>query len=183
MRWGEGKAKTIENVLPKSTGNGTFVAGMRKYISSSIPLPSPEEISTSGRAVIEFTGIDQAGPSFEARVFLNNPNAGPDTPMTPENGYAGSFHVYGYGLWPRDSEAGVAAGTKRAPETALLPMRRSIVATEPVLRAAAEGPLSTVTVVPVLPGAKAKQEDDDDALDILTIDEVSIHTEAGEGGA
>lgn len=122
---------------------------------------------------MEFTGVDQAGPSFEARVFLNNPGAGPGTPMTPENDYAGSFHVYGYGLWPRDGEVGAAAGMGPAIKTARLPMRRSIVATEAVLRAAVEGPAATVTVVPVLPGAKARQEDD--VEDILTMDEVSIH--------
>jgi hypothetical protein len=98
--------------------------------------------------------------------------------MTPKHGYAGSFHVYGYGLWPRERRAGVAAGKKRVPEAAYLPMRRFIVATEPILRAAAEGPTATVTVVPVLPGAKAMQEDD--VVDILTIDQISIRTDVNE---
>ncbi|MBV9454724.1 MAG: hypothetical protein JOZ19_11495 [Rubrobacter sp.] len=89
--------------------------------------------------------------------------------MTAENGYAGSFDVHGYGLWPRDIEAGAAADAELAPETAWLPMRRSIVTTEAVRRAAAEGPVASVTVVPVLPGGKAKR--DDHAADVLTIDE------------
>jgi hypothetical protein len=41
-----------------------------------------------------------AGQSFEARVFLNNPDADERTPKTSEVGYAGSFHVYGYGEPP-----------------------------------------------------------------------------------
>jgi hypothetical protein len=51
-------------------------------------------------------------------------------------------------------------------------MRRSIVATDAVLRAAAKGPTATVTVVPVLPGREAGTEGG--LKDILTIDGVSI---------
>ncbi|MBV9852543.1 MAG: hypothetical protein JO250_22995 [Armatimonadetes bacterium] len=127
----------------------------------SVPLPSPESIDAARRAVVEFTGVDQAGPSYEARVFLNNPDAGPETPPTAEHGYAGSFHVYGYGLSPEGDPAG----------SARLPMRRSLVATDAVRRAAASGDAATVTVVPVLPGGGAS------APDLLTADGVSIRAE------
>src|SRR3954470_3597555 len=49
------------------------------------------------RAELVFTGVEQAGPSFEGRVFLNNPGADESTARDPSSGYAGSFHVYGYG--------------------------------------------------------------------------------------
>jgi len=151
------------------------MAGMQNYISPPISLPSLDQIYASGRVIIEFSGIDQAGPSFEARVFLNNPEAVSDTPTTPENGYAGSFHVYGYGLWPRSGTEPVV-DPKPALKAAQLPMRRALVATEAVLRAAAEGPSATVTVVPVLPGTKKGQENGIE--NFLTIDGVSIYTDA-----
>ena len=77
--------------------------------------------------------MEQAGPAYEGRVFLNNPNADANTPRTAEHGYAGSFHVYGLGV--------------RLPEKAGI--RKSVIATEAVRAAAANNQSVTVTVVPV----------------------------------
>src|SRR6266487_6824015 len=79
------------------------------------------------RADIEFHGVDHSGPSFEARVFLNNPDATETTEMTEENGYAGSFHVYGYGRWPGSENA---SGQPQALDEPRAPMTRYVVATE-----------------------------------------------------
>jgi hypothetical protein len=69
------------------------------------------------RAQLVFAGVDQAGPSFEGRVFLNNPEADASTPQTPESGYAGAFHVFGYGTPapPAIAEARRAGGGPVAP--------------------------------------------------------------------
>jgi hypothetical protein len=100
------------------------------------------------RADIEFQGVDQSGPSFEARVFLNNPGATAETPLTPESGYAGSFHVYGYGGWPADvgQEKTESDGD---PEGIRAPIDKSVIATDAVRQAASKGSDVTVTVVPV----------------------------------
>jgi hypothetical protein len=58
------------------------------------PPQSPDEFS---RADLQFRGIDHSGPSYEARVFLDNPDAGRSTPRTEDAGYAGSFYVFGHG--------------------------------------------------------------------------------------
>jgi hypothetical protein len=58
--------------------------------------PSPIELPREGGSLV-FHGVDQGGPSFEARVFLNNPAATDATPTTAEHGYVGSFFVYGEG--------------------------------------------------------------------------------------
>src|SRR5262249_33443730 len=57
-----------------------------------VPRPplAPDEFS---RADLEFRGVDHSGPSFEARVYLNNADAGAETPLTEDTGYAGSFWV------------------------------------------------------------------------------------------
>ncbi|HEY6271038.1 MAG TPA: hypothetical protein VIX19_03480 [Terriglobales bacterium] len=103
------------------------------------------------RADIEVYGIDQSGASFEGRVFLNNTEATLKTPLTAGHGYAGSFHVYGYGIWPADAVADKAA-TPEASEGIRAPITKTLIATEAVRRAAAKGNEARVTVVPVVPG-------------------------------
>jgi hypothetical protein len=49
------------------------------------------------RADLEFHGVDHSGPSYEGRVFINNPKADDNTPKTLANGYAGSYHIFGHG--------------------------------------------------------------------------------------
>jgi hypothetical protein len=49
------------------------------------------------RADLELYGIDHSGPSYEGRVFLNNPEADQDTPLDKKNGYAGSYNIFGHG--------------------------------------------------------------------------------------
>jgi hypothetical protein len=66
---------------------------MASYTAPPIRLPSRDV----RHAELVFRGVEQAGPSFEGRVFLNRVDADESTPLTPDAGYAGSFHVYGYG--------------------------------------------------------------------------------------
>lgn len=101
------------------------------------------------RAELVFAGIDQAGPSFEARVFLNNPDADESTAQTPETGYAGSFHVYGYGepAPPAIAEAKAKQAEGSGP---IAPIVKRLQADEAAVRAALErSDELAVTVVPV----------------------------------
>jgi hypothetical protein len=59
-----------------------------------IAADSPEVTS---RVDLIFYDVDHSGPSYEARVFADNPDAGIDTPRTPESGYLGAFTVFGHG--------------------------------------------------------------------------------------
>ena len=49
------------------------------------------------RADLELYGIDHSGPSYEGRVFLNNPRADENTALDIKNGYAGSYNIFGHG--------------------------------------------------------------------------------------
>lgn len=49
------------------------------------------------RADLHFHGVEHRGDSYEGRVYLDNPEATPGTPMDLDAGYAGSFHVFGHG--------------------------------------------------------------------------------------
>jgi hypothetical protein len=96
-----------------------------------------------------FEGVDQAGPSFEARVFLNNPEADASTPLTPEAGYAGAFHVFGYGT-PAPPAIAQAARARGATGGPVAPIEKRVRADEAAVRAAlAKADDLTVTVVPI----------------------------------
>ena len=97
-----------------------------KYTSPPIEVRLPADVPVS-RADIEFEGVEHGGLSYEARVFLNNPDAGPETPPTADNGYAGSFHVYGFGT--QMARPGETLGG-----AAVVPTQRSITATDAVRR-------------------------------------------------
>jgi hypothetical protein len=113
---------------------------LRPRVYPSVPIASgPSEATSLRRADIEVSGLEQAGPSYELRIFLNHPDAGAETQPTEAEGYAGSIYVYGYGQAP----PGDAGAEPR------MPMTRSVIATRAVGAAAARGPTATVTLVPV----------------------------------
>lgn len=66
------------------------------FVSGEIPIRivNPDRIN---KADLEFEDVDHSNQSYEARIFLNNPNANRETPLTNEMGYAGSFFVFGHG--------------------------------------------------------------------------------------
>lgn len=117
-----------------------------KYVSPPISLKLGPAGLNFRRADLVFRGVEHAGPSYEARVFINNPNADEKTPATPEHGYAGSFHVYGTGVWPEDE------GIPTPADKAVDPGDKTVIATEAIRLAAAQGRESIVTVVPVITG-------------------------------
>src|SRR3954452_18000280 len=49
------------------------------------------------RADLIFYDVDHSGPSFTARVYLDNPGANAATATTAEAGYAGCFTIFGHG--------------------------------------------------------------------------------------
>jgi hypothetical protein len=121
--------------------------------AADIPL---EDVS---RVDIEFEQVDHSGASFEGRVFLNNPQADENTEPSPENGYAGSFFIFGHGGCFGD-EGHCEVDTEPEPvdpydprrSHPLRPVEMSVEATEAVLRTASEGGEITVSVVPVITG-------------------------------
>jgi hypothetical protein len=139
-----------------------------RFISAPIRLNLGPPKAGFDRADIEVYGIDQSGASFEGRVFLNNPGATWETPLTPENGYAGSFHVFGYGIWPADVDKDQAV--RDAPvETIRAPITKTVIATDAIRRAATRGNQARVTVVPVYPGNPPR-----DASDAFRLEGVRI---------
>jgi hypothetical protein len=129
----------------------------RKFFFSDIPISLPRGGSFS-RADIRFSGVDQSGPSFEVRAFLNNPKAGTNTPTNLENGYAGAFHIYGFGQRAAGATAGIEA-------------HYSIPATEAIKSALEKGQSISITLVPVYYSTPPSS-----AEDALQVKSVSIET-------
>ena len=118
------------------------------------------------RADLIFDDVDHSGPSFEARVFLNNPAATAETAATIQNGYAGSFHIFGHGICLGDvghcevTDRGKAPFDFRGPHP-LVPQQKSLVVTDALKQILdRDGKLEHVTVVPVAYGRPATDEKD-----------------------
>jgi tyrosinase len=134
----------------------------KKYMSGNISVGRLD--SNFYRADIEFHGVDHSGPTFEARVFLNNPEADENTPKTLESGYAGSFHIFGHGgCFGDEGHCDVVPRRIYDPRPAhpLSPARKVVIASEAVRRAMTAGPEVTLTVVPVILSLNDKSETED----------------------
>lgn len=117
------------------------------------------------RADLVFYGVEHRGPSFEARVFLNAPEAGVDTALDLESGYAGSFVVFGHGGCfggrghcevppePRDP-------FDKRPPHGMTPLTKLVEVTDALQRAREAGEKISVTVVPVQPGRERARQTD-----------------------
>jgi hypothetical protein len=119
------------------------------------------------RADIEFHGVDHSGVSYEGRVFLNNAAADETTELTLENGYAGSFHIFGHGGC--FGELGHCDVRPRRlfdprPDHPLVPARKVVIATAALRRALTqEGGLS-VSVVPIIRSVTVKTGTPEDVV-------------------
>jgi hypothetical protein len=140
---------------PASKGRGEKLAygrPARKYTSKEISLAGIQP--DFSRADLHFDGVDHAGASYEARIFLNNTGADASTPKKLELGYAGSFHIFGHGGCYGDDEGHCEVRTRRPydprPEHPLTPARKIVIATDAVRRALKKGKNVTVTVVPIV---------------------------------
>jgi hypothetical protein len=117
------------------------------------------------RADIEFEGLDHSGSSYEGRLFLNNPDADADTETTDENGYAGSYFIFGHGgCFGDEGHCDVAPRPTYDPRPphALWPTRKVVVATDAIRRAAGAGSTMTVTVVPIVLATSELVADDEE---------------------
>jgi hypothetical protein len=148
---------------------------MERFVSNPLEIPrdEDEEIEFS-RADLVFYDVDHSGPSFEARVFLNNPDASAGTPCDDEQGYAGSFYVFGHGgCYGEEGHCEPDGRTRDAfdvrPPHPLTGYTKTVIVTEALKRVTT--PEVVVTVVAVMP-----DEDEAVATDALSFDTVRLLT-------
>jgi hypothetical protein len=127
-----------------------------RFISEPLEMPARARDADFVRADLQFHGVDHAGVSYEARIFLNRPDADLSTPLATDNdgGYAGSFHVFGHGGCFGDvGHCEVPSGPrspydKRLPHP-LTPHTKSIIVTDALRRLRDHGDATTFTVTVV----------------------------------
>jgi hypothetical protein len=157
-------------------------------ITLELPRPPHDTAEDFSRADLEFRGVDHSGPSFEARVYLNNPAADPSTGRDTEHGYAGSFYVFGHGgCFGELGHCDIPTGPRgpydyRSPHQ-LTPQFKTVVATAAIRRlmTTTKEETFTVTVVPILydnPVSKVN-----DITDPLKFESVSLITKEDPAAA
>jgi tyrosinase len=144
---------------------------------------SPKKISIADlpaqftRADLEFIRVEHSGASYEARVFINNPDADGNTPPVEANGYAGSFSIFGHGgcfgdVGHCDIHKGEQDPFDPRPSHPLLPIKKVIIATNAIRSAVTRRADISVTVVPVVMGWTEQSETDD----VLKFDHINLVT-------
>jgi hypothetical protein len=161
-------AKAIKKVA------STYRKPAKKHTGAKISL---EGIGTTfKRADLKFAGVDHSGVSYEARIFLNNPQANEATPLTSENGYGGRYHIFGHGGCFGDAGHCEIRGPRRAfdprPGHPLTPATKTVIATEAVRKVALSSKEITITVVPVVLSGTVLS----DYENVVKFDKVSIVT-------
>jgi hypothetical protein len=125
------------------------------------------------RADIEFHGVDHSGASYEARIYLNRPDADANTDTSLGEGYAGSFYIFGHGGCYGDDHGHCEVVPRRAydprPEHPLARATKVVIATDAIRRALDSGNQVTVSVVPVVTSLTEKC-DPENVLDIEKIE-------------
>jgi hypothetical protein len=126
----------------------------------SDPLDLPESGAEFSRADVTFYDVDHSGSSFEARVFLGNPDATRET-SREDPSYAGAFHVFGHGgCFGEAGHCDVPTAPPdpfdRRPPHQLTPQTKVVVVTDALRRVLESGQdRTTVTVVAETPGERA----------------------------
>ena len=127
-------------------------------------------------AVIEFYGIDTSGPSYEGRVFLNNPDADENASLNEANGYVGSYHIFGHdGCWGDQEHCEPPSRDvyDSRLHTSLTPAYKYVDATNAIKKVikSRSKPKYTVTIVPRIAGDQRMS----DAKDVVHIDRIRIN--------
>ena len=131
----------------------------------------PHEVA---RADLIFDGVDHRRQSFEARIFFDNEEADETTALDEENGYAGSFFIFGHGGCAGDEghcevpENPDDTDDLRLPHP-LHPATKPVIVTKALKRLS--GDSFTLSVIPVLPGKEAPRREDVlffESVDLLT---------------
>ena len=135
---------------------------MDRFYAPDVQL-SPSTIAGEfTRADLVFYEVEHKGRSFEARVYLNAPEANLQTPLDVEEGYAGSFVIFGHGGCYGDTgHCDVPSGPRdpfdTRPPHGMTPQTKMVEITEALQHPRCAGETVAVTVLPVLPGTEQAQ--------------------------
>jgi hypothetical protein len=154
--------------------------GPKTYVSGKLKLDIMKLEGTFYRADLIIHGLDHSGPSYEGRVFINNPKADDETPDDPALGYTGSFFVFGHGGCLGDeghcdiSRPSVRFNMIPNP---LVPEKISLIVTEKLRELGKTTDEFTITIVPKLAaGSERACQKDADLENVVLLHKISIET-------
>jgi hypothetical protein len=156
----------------------------RAYTSEKIHLNIRDLESEFYRADLVFHGLDHAVPSYEGRIFINNPEANYDTPIDSEHGYVGSYFVFGHGSCLGDAgHCDVHAESQKFDviPNPLQPYDLSVIITDKLKELGKTTEDFTITVIPKVVPPPRVGEEEIDLENIVKIDKVTIETYDKEG--
>ena len=152
---------------------------MATFVSNpiTVTLAAPDE--PFRRADLEFHSVDHSKASFEGRLFINNPDAGPDTPTDHES-YVGSFWVFGHGGCAGD-EGHCEPPAERRPfdfraEHQLTRVSKRVMVTEKLRELVGQGQAFSVRIVPYVRPENAERLPENLVTDMLQFDQVALLT-------
>jgi tyrosinase len=149
------------------------------YVSKEIYIDITKLENEFYRADIEIAGVDHSGSSYEGRVFLNNPYANQKTDLTLENGYVGSYHIFGHGgCFGGMGHCDIPTEPRRTsdyrPSHHLRPQYKRIIITDAFKKLGKNTNKFTITIVPVLYGGS--QSPQSETKEIIKFDRIGIIT-------
>jgi hypothetical protein len=126
----------------------------KTYTSKPVPIAFAGAGHRFSRADLEISGIFHGEASYEGRIFFNNSAADENTPCTIDQGYAGSFHIFGHGgcfgdAGHCDVHEHREAYDFRQPHP-LTPAKKRVTVTNALREVARTNQQTTVTIVPVV---------------------------------
>jgi tyrosinase len=133
-------------------------ARARIFTSKPISIEAAGPAHRYARADLEIDGIFHGEASYEGRVFLNNPKADQTTPRRMDQGYAGSFYMFGHGGCLGDpghcevNDHSRGAYDFRDPHP-LTPAKKRVIITDALREVAKTRSEVTITVVPIVTAA------------------------------
>lgn len=152
---------------------------MATFVSNPVTVTLTAPDGPYRRADLEFHGVDHSKASFEGRLFLNHPDAGPDTPTSHES-YAGSFWIFGHGGCAGDEGHCDPPRERRPfdfrPEHQLTPMSKRVVVTETLRALVQPGQDFTVRIVPYVRPENAGPLPANLVSDLLRFDRADLLT-------
>jgi hypothetical protein len=167
------------NTKKKSIKNKGKTEEPQVYVSKEIIFDISKLESEFYRADIELHNVDHSGPSYEGRVFLNNPEANQKTELTMANGYVGSYNIFGHGGCFGDVGHCDIPTEKRLyeyrPSHHLKPQYKRIIITDALKKLGKNTTEFVITIVPVIPG-KAAEETKSIAEEIVKFEKIGIIT-------
>jgi hypothetical protein len=152
--------------------------GPKTYVSKELYLDITKLENDFKRADIEIHNVDHSGPSYEGRVFLNNPKADQKTKLTLDKGYVGSYHMFGHGGCYGDlGHCDIPKERGRydlRPSHHLKPQYKRIIITDALRKLGKKTDKFIISIVPFVPGKASESRSN--SRDIIQFDKIGIVT-------